>query len=186
MSTPAAPDWVRPLVLVMAGGGEDGLHLFRIAIEGLAGLDGVRRCGVLVVGGPLLPAADRARLHALARASGRLVRVVDEVPDALGLVRTADVVVSMAGFNSVCEIFASARPAVIVPRAVRSYEQRTRAAFLDQRQLVRRVLWDELTPERLRDEVLGLLDGRRQLAPPPLLHGLIGFADVLAGLADGP
>lgn len=170
-----------PLVVVTAGSGEDGLDLYRAAIEAWAWHDGPS-CRTLVIGGPLLPAADRARLRRLTADLVPAVRVVDEVPDALAVIAAADVVVSMAGFNSICEIFSCAKPAVVVPRAVRSYEQRTRAEFLSQRGLVRRVLRAELTPERLGDEVAGLLSGRVRLAPPPPLDGLAGFGDVLDAL----
>jgi predicted glycosyltransferase len=182
----AAPDDGRasPRVVVTAGSGEDGLELYRVAIEALAGATGPPPGRLLVIGGPLLPEADRARLRALAAPWGAAVRVVEEVPDALEPIMTADVVVSMAGFNSICEIFSAARPAVVVPRAVRSFEQRTRAEFLSARGLVRRLHQSDLTPERLRDEVTELLDGRQRVGPPPPLGGLEGFAAVLEALRD--
>lgn len=174
-----------PLVVVTAGSGEDGLELYRVAIDALGGT--VASPGrLLVIGGPLLPAPDRKRLHQLAVARGPVVQVVDEVPDALGLIASADVVVSMAGFNSICEIFSCARPAVVVPRAVRSYEQRTRAEVLSRRGLIRHVLPSELTPDRLRNEVTGLLEGRVRVDPPPPLDGLQGFAAVLDALRARP
>jgi predicted glycosyltransferase len=171
-----------PRVVVTAGSGEDGLALYRVAIEALGGSIGPPPGRVTVIGGPLLSAADRITLRALAAPWEAAVQVVEEVSDAFEPIEAADVVVSMAGFNSICEIFSAARPAVVVPRAVRSFEQRTRAEFLSARGIVRRLIQPELTPDRLRDEVTGLLDGRRRVGPPPPLGGLEGFAAVLDAL----
>jgi predicted glycosyltransferase len=73
------------------------------------------------------------------------------------LIASADVVVSMGGYNSVCEILSARRPAVIVPRVEPRLEQLLRARALERRGLVRVVHPDELTPAQLAMQIDALL-----------------------------
>jgi predicted glycosyltransferase len=61
----------------------------------------------------------------------------------------ADAVVSMGGYNSVCEALFSARPLVIVPRATHKIEQQIRAEVLSARGLARWVHPTELGGDAL-------------------------------------
>src|SRR3989441_8674385 len=61
----------------------------------------------------------------------------------------ADAVVSMGGFNSVCEALAVARPLVIVPRATHKIEQQIRAETLAAHGLARWVHPKELNGKSL-------------------------------------
>lgn len=144
-----------PLVLVTAGGGGDGFALLRAALESRARLS---RANVrwTVITGPFLPAAQRDELTQLARAvpGADLVEFAADVP---ALIATADVVVSMGGYNSVCEILSARRPAVIVPRVEPRLEQLLRARAFERRGLVRVVHPDELTPETLALSIEALL-----------------------------
>jgi predicted glycosyltransferase len=143
---------VRPFVLVTAGGGEDGFELLRAAVES-------RRTAVgscLVVTGPFLPAYRREELARLAETVPQ-TRVVDFVPDLPAVIAEADAVVSMGGYNTVCEILSARRPAVIVPRVDPRFEQLLRARALERRGLVRVVHPHELTPAALAAHVAALL-----------------------------
>jgi predicted glycosyltransferase len=166
------------VVLVMAGGGGDGFPLLRSVLDAAAlAEDG--RLRVLLVGGPLMPEEDRRRIHELA-AGRRSVTYVEFVEDLGRYLASADAVVSMGGYNSVCELLSSARPALIVPRVKPRREQLIRAEALASRGLVRMLHPDDLTPERLLDEIEDLLD----LAPPPPTITMDGLANAAAELDD--
>jgi len=142
----------RPVrVLVTAGGGGDGFPLLRTAVESRA-LTGRAAEHWLVVTGPFLPAEERRALERLAgRAPGlELLEFTRGLP---ALVATADVVVSMGGYNSICEILSAGRPAVIVPRVEPRLEQLIRARALEQRGLVRVVHPDDLAPKTLTEAI---------------------------------
>src|SRR5439155_488677 len=70
--------------------------------------------GVLVTG-PCMPADVQGRL-ALGAAREPRRRVVPLLPEPTRLLRRADHVVAMGGYNTVCEVLSFAKPALIVPR----------------------------------------------------------------------
>lgn len=115
----------RPYVLCTVGGGQDGVALARtFARTPLpAGHDGVVVCG------PFMTATDRAAVRAAA-AGDPAMTVRDFVPDLHRMIASAAAVVSMAGYNSVCEILSCSRPALLVPRTRPRLEQLIRAQRL--------------------------------------------------------
>ncbi|WAC65592.1 glycosyltransferase [Agrococcus sp. SL85] len=112
-----------PYVLTTVGGGVDGVELAAAA----AAAPMPQGVAHLVVTGPQMPAEDRRRVREAARPG---VRVLRRVPDALPLMRRAEAVVSMGGYNTVCELMTTSTPALVVPRAHRRAEQRLRAEAL--------------------------------------------------------
>src|SRR5256714_9878585 len=80
-----------------------------------------------------MPAAQEAMLQARATAACRVVPSAD----TFELMAAADAVVSMGGYNSVCEALAVARPLGIVPRATHKGGQQIRAETLAARGLGR-------------------------------------------------
>lgn len=112
-----------PFVLTMVGGGSDGVSLCRAAAQAPvpAGHQHV------VVTGPQMVEADRLSILAVAT---RRTRVVDSVPDGLAMIRRASAVVSMAGYNTVCEVMSTSTPALLVPRELPRQEQLIRARSL--------------------------------------------------------
>ncbi|WP_251152243.1 glycosyltransferase [Cellulosimicrobium sp. Marseille-Q4280] len=147
----AVPDV--PYVLCLVGGGQDGAELAR-SFARTALPDGVR--GVLVTG-PYLPAATRAVLRRAALARPDL-EVHAFVRDVVPLVEGARAVVTMGGYNSVCEVLASRRPALVVPRTRPRAEQLVRARRLAELGLVD-VLDGDPAPERLASWLRGVAGG---------------------------
>jgi predicted glycosyltransferase len=172
------------LVLVMAGGGEDGYRLLRTFLEAMRLRGGASSFDCLLVGGPLMPPAGRRHVEALARE--RSVRFVDFLQDVTSYVEAADVVVSMGGYNSVCELLSFEKPALVVPRVSPRKEQLIRAEELSARGCLRMLHPAQVDPRRLLAEVTRLVDERPQPAKLPL-DGLAGTADALDELlADAP
>ena len=115
-----------PRVLVHAGGGQDGVALIDAAIEALrlAGPDRAFTCRI--IGGPELDPANRARQSAAVSQLAKAEWL--DFTDAMGTeIRAADLVVSMGGYNSVCEILGYRKRAIVVPRSTPVREQRIRA-----------------------------------------------------------
>ena len=152
----------RPLVLVMAGGGGDGRDLLTAVLEAIDLRSDRRDFCCLLIGGPLMPLDDRRRVLELV-AERPSVRYVDFVEDATSYIAAADVVVSMGGYNSVSELLAAQKAAIIVPRISPRREQLIRAKALSRRGLLRMIHPAELTPERLRDEMEHLIELPDQL-----------------------
>lgn len=170
------------LVLVTAGGGQDGRHLFEVMLEVLRRRQGrAARFDSLLVGGPLMPLRHQQTLRSLASTVPG-ARFVDSVDDLTAYVAAADVVVSMGGHSTICEILSFARPAVIVPRAAPRREQLIRAEALSRRGLVRMIHPDELTPARLSQELERLLERPAAAAAPVRLDGAAATAAELDSL----
>jgi predicted glycosyltransferase len=158
------------VVVTMAGGGADARPLFETVLRALPHLRRQRECVLVLVTGPFLPAAERARLKELAR--GLPVVVRPTVGNPVDYLQAADLVVAMAGYNTTAEILATGTKALLVPRSGPSAEQRLRAkAFAD------RGWVDWLQPEELDERRLAgamaraLARPSRPRADVPDLHG---------------
>jgi predicted glycosyltransferase len=173
------------LVLVMAGGGGDGYQLLRAVVEA-ARLAGERsRFHFVLLGGPLMPAEDRRRVVALV-AGHDSISFIDFVEDAASYVAAADAVVSMGGYNSVCELLSLGKPAIVVPRVWPRREQLIRAEALARRGFFRVITPEELTPERLLREMNRLLAEPRRPRLGIDLDGLPATAVELDALLSTP
>ncbi|MBI5836444.1 MAG: glycosyltransferase [Candidatus Eisenbacteria bacterium] len=147
----------RRLVVVTAGGGEDGYPLFDHYLAGLEGAPadaGVLHC---LVTGPAMPAAQQAALRE--RAARPDVYFTNFSDHMTSLFAAADLVVTMGGYNTVTEILSLRRRAVVVPRVVPRMEQLIRAQRLASRGLVRMIHPAELTPGHLFGVVSEELSG---------------------------
>lgn len=167
------------LALVMAGGGEDGYELLRTAMDAVELRRHEPSFEWLLLGGPMLPDGHRRRL--LARVPDGSVVYSDFVDDVESYLQAADIVISMGGYNSVCELLSLGRPALIVPRVWPRREQLIRAQVLSRLGLVRWLDPSELAPERLLREMRRLLDDPprpEQLA----MNGLAAAADAVEEL----
>ena len=160
------------LLLVMAGGGGDGYELLRAVVEAIGLASNTPQFQCLLVGGPLMPPDDRRRVAEIARTQPS-VRYIDFVEDMASYIAAADAVVSMGGYNSVCELLSLGKPALIVPRIYPRKEQLIRARALGGRGLLRMIDPAELSPERLFDELLQLLDAGAPAGASVPIDGLV-------------
>jgi predicted glycosyltransferase len=87
----------------------------------------------------------------------------------------------MAGYNSLCEVLAWEKKAVVVPRRGPSAEQRMRSTLFSRRSLIRSIQPERLTSERLGAGLHRLLAAEDvpNLANIPPLDGAQRAADML-------
>ena len=142
-----------PHVLVTTGGGGDGSPMIEAYLEGLSNLPRHVALQSTIVFGPQMSAETRA---SLVDRFGYLADVEfrEFEPDLTELYASADLVVSMAGYNTVCELLSFGRNAILVPRAEPVKEQLIRARLLAGAGLFEMVEPDELTPDFLLAKVL--------------------------------
>jgi predicted glycosyltransferase len=120
-----------------------------------------------------MPAAGRKRILDRFRHLPD-VEFLDFEPDPMRRLAATDVVVSMAGYNTVCEALAAGVPAVLVPRCEPVQEQLLRARRLHELGCADLVEPKELEPRRLLDTVLEVLARPWRPACPFPLDGLAG------------
>lgn len=167
----------RGLVVVTTGGGGDGFQLCKTYLNARRLHPALHAAHSLVVTGPLMPPRKREELRAL---RDERVTLVEFTPDLVSYLAAADLVVSMAGYNTVCETLALGERALLVPRTRPRAEQRLRAERLAARGMAHLLLPDALSPENLATAV-----ARALAAPPPRVTlDLDGCARVSAALAD--
>jgi len=155
------------LVVVTAGGGGDGNLLMSAFLEGYERLGTRPPFEVLMITGPLMSPRKRKRLLAWAdRLEG--ASVLEYFQDIPGLCHSADFVVAMGGYNTICELAYAGASALIVPRTFPRREQLLRARRLAERGVVRLLLPEAAAPAALIREVLDGLGGLR----PPRRWGL--------------
>ncbi len=145
------------LVLVTPGGGEDGYQLIDAYLGGLKLLPREHRIKSLIICGPEMPSEHKERLYQAAKAYPQvLMREFSD--DLMSDMAAADAVVSMCGYNTVCEILSVVKPAVVVPRIKPSQEQFMRSQRMQELGLFKAVHPNSLTPEVLMLEVLKQLE----------------------------
>jgi predicted glycosyltransferase len=126
-----------------------------------------RRDRIVLVTGPFMPPDEQLDLRRRAR---RLpITVHRSVDDSLEHLAAADLVISMAGYNTTAEILRLGRPCVLVPRKGPSAEQRMRAELFSERGWVRWLHPEDLDPGALAAAVNAALSEvpspRRPVAP---------------------
>ena len=139
-----------PLVVATVGGGIDGFPVLEATLAAIERLRWDRpKLRAILVTGPLMPAELQRSLRARTTQSCRVVSQADNFQ----LMSAAGAIVSMGGYNSVCEALSLGRPLVIVPRATHKIEQRIRAETLASRGLARWIHPKELEEGNLAEAI---------------------------------
>lgn len=173
-TAPATDAGRAPYVLCLVGGGQDGHAL--AATMARTPLPAGHRA--VLVTGPCMPAEQRQHLAGLAAARDDL-DVHTFVDDTLPLIDGAAAVVSMGGYNTVCELLASGRPPLVVPRTTPRLEQTLRVHELGPWTELDHLAPDAATPDAL---AAWLADAVRR---PPARHAVdLDGLDRLPALAD--
>jgi predicted glycosyltransferase len=159
------------LVVVTAGGGGDGYPLMDTFLAALEERPAPFRS--VLITGPFMPDAERKALTRRARLLG--VRTHHFFRHMERIFAAADLVVSMAGYNTVCEILSQGTVALLVPRETPRREQSIRAEILSRRHLAEYIPWNALCPRLMRQKIELLLEQSE-----PYREAMAGFA--LTGL----
>jgi len=173
-----------PHVLVTTGGGGDGTAMIETYLEGLASLPRNVALRTTVVFGPQMSESARS---AVRERFGYLADVTfsDFEPDLTRLYSASDIVVSMAGYNTVCELLSFGHHAILVPRAEPVQEQLIRARLLAAQGLFDIVEPQDLNPAALISKVLAALKPVEVARTPFDLDGLPRIRERMRALLGG-
>lgn len=141
-----------PTALVMVGGGEDGFPLLQSYVEGVLQGHLKRPFNNLLISGLEMPGEKRALIQRNCRDDCplRFLEYSDAIESVLA---AADVVVSMGGYNTICEILSYGKKAVIIPRVEPVQEQYIRARRLTELGLINMIHPRQLSPALLMQTV---------------------------------
>ena len=158
------------LVLVTVGGGSDGVGLVKAYLRALPRISRETSVATVVLLGPEMQPEWRRRLRTWVGSQAEVV-VADFTNDSVAYMEAADLVVSMAGFNTVNEIVWLKKRAVVYPRVHPRSEQLIRSQRMADLGLLRFIRPEHLTPDKLANMILtGLKSG------PPTYHSRLSFS----------
>jgi predicted glycosyltransferase len=152
------------LVLVTAGGGQDGYDLLSTCVAATSSLAKRLRVRTMLVTGPELGKEQTKAIHKAARSHAGL-QVIEFTDDLMSYMNAADTVVSMAGYNTVCELLTLGKRSILVPRVKPVEEQKIRAERMANFGVFRTILPDVLTPDVLENAIAKQLQAARNNAP---------------------
>jgi len=169
------------LVICTVGGGQDGERLAEAFMEIDLPPD---TCGLLMTG-PYMSSDTRQRLHT--RISTRpSFRLIDFAPRPISLLQQADCIITMGGYNTICEALSLGKRLLVVPRVSPRREQLIRAERMQELGLLDMLHPDAVTPEALN----GWLRKRANHCSPVGkgidLNGMKRLPGLLAELLNAP
>jgi predicted glycosyltransferase len=142
-------------ILVTAGGGGDGCELLEHYLSMHEFFPTSLPFKTLMITGPFMPKSSRTRIKTKARQFG--IKTMPFLPQMEQLIGAADLVISMGGYNTICEILSQQTPALIIPRETPRKEQLIRAEKLTEKGLIDYIPWTEVNSQLLLDKIVTIL-----------------------------
>ncbi len=157
------------LVVVTTGGGGDGYRLMDIYLRMLEELTGPPPFKSVLITGPFMPKEKRKDVFRRSRRLG--VRMYHFYRQMEKIFAAADIVVSMGGYNTLCEILSQGTISLVIPRETPRKEQLIRARAFRRQNLVDYIPWNDFSPALLRNKIFTLLQH-----PEPFRKAIAEFA----------
>ena len=142
-------------ILVTAGGGGDGCELLDQYLSMHDFFPTSLPFKSLMITGPFMPKSSREQIKKRAQQYG--IKSLPFHPQMEQLIGSADLVISMGGYNTICEILTQQTPALIIPREIPRKEQLIRAKKLTEQGLIDYLPWNKVSAQLLRDKIFSIL-----------------------------
>lgn len=142
-------------ILVTAGGGGDGCELLDHYLSMHDFFPTSLPFKSLMITGPFMPKSSREKIKNRAKQYG--IKTQPFHPRMEQLIAAADLVISMGGYNTICEILSQRTPALIIPRETPRKEQLIRAEKLSEQGLIDYLPWSTVSAQLLRDKIITIL-----------------------------
>lgn len=167
-------------ILVTTGGGGDGFEVIDHFLSMHAYFPTSLPFKSMIITGPFMPKQTREEIKKRAKKFG--IKTVPFHPQIEELMAAADLVVSMGGYNTICEILTQETPALIIPRETPRKEQLIRAVHLKAEGLLDFIPWSEVTPQLFREKIFSVLKNQTQYRKTIQAFDLSGLDTMLARL----
>lgn len=142
-------------ILVTTGGGGDGIEVLDNYVSLHDKFPASLPFKSVMITGPFMPKKERELLKDRAKRYG--IKTLPFHPRLEELINAADLVISMGGYNTFCEILTQKTPALIIPRESPRLEQLIRAERLSSRGLTDYIPWTKVTPALFREKIVSML-----------------------------
>lgn len=140
------------LILVTPGGGEDGYQLLKCYLQGLRNQKNLGDTKTLVICDPEMIESQRNYIQALINDCTNVI-MQNFTDDMMACMNAADLVISMGGYNTICELLTLRKRAIVVPRVMPVQEQWIRAERMAKLGLIRAIHPEHMTPTGLMNTV---------------------------------
>ena len=167
-------------VLVTTGGGGDGYDVLDKFIDMHDYFPTTLPFKSLIITGPFMPKKKREEIRKRGKVYG--IKTLPFHSRLEELMQAADLVISMGGYNTICEILTQQTPALIIPRETPRKEQLIRAQCLRNEALIDYLGWHEVTPQRLREKIFSILEHKETYAEAMSNFTLTGIDTMLERL----
>lgn len=167
-------------ILVTTGGGGDGYEVIDRYLAMHEYYPTSLSFKSIIITGPFMPQSEREQLESRSKRFG--IKIIPFHPKLETLISAADLVISMGGYNTICEILTQQTPSLIIPREIPRKEQLIRAKGLKDHGLLEFLPLQEATPQLLRENICTLLNDRRQYTETIKSFELSGLDNMLARL----
>ena len=144
------------LVVVTTGGGGDGYRVMDTYLATLESFSNQPPFKSVLITGPFMPKEERRDVFKRARRLG--VRTYHFYRQMEKIFSAADIVVSMGGYNTLCEILGQGTISLVIPRETPRQEQIIRARAFHRQNLVDYISWSDFSADRLRQKLFDLLE----------------------------
>ncbi len=144
------------LIVITAGGGRDAYPMLQACIGAFQLLGKQAPFEAILTAGPLMPAEEKKRLEEAAK--GLKVRVLSQVFENLNYINAADLVITMAGYNSLVEVVQLRKKSLVLPRLGPSAEQVIRAKLFEERGAIDVIYPHELSSKKLAERMMADLE----------------------------
>jgi predicted glycosyltransferase len=170
-------------VLVTTGGGGDGSRMIETYLEGLAKNSFKFPMFSKIIFGPQMP--DETRNDLLAR-FGNLSNTSfsNFEADLTSHYAEANLVISMAGYNTVCELLSHRKQAILIPRSEPVREQLIRAKLLEDLGIFKMIDSKHLTSDTLMQKISEAFTQETDQTNLPELDGLARINERIENLLE--
>jgi predicted glycosyltransferase len=122
-------------ILVLSGGGRDGALLMERCLDVILDIQKIIDINFTLNLGPLMSKGDIKKIIEKNK-KHKNVKIKEYLYNTREYILKSDLVISMGGYNSVCEILSTSTPAIIYPRIDTDKEQLIRAKIFKSRSLL--------------------------------------------------
>jgi len=161
------------LVLVTIGGGGDGYNVMDTFLTMLESEMSSPPFKSVLITGPFMPRKMRMEIFDRGKKLGvktyRFYRQMEKIQAA------ADLVISMGGYNTICEILSQGTVSLIIPRETPRREQLIRAQIFNNRYLVDYIPLPSFSPPTLKRKIFSLLENPETYQEAISRFGLTGI-----------
>ena len=143
------------LVVVTIGGGGDGYPVMDAYLSLLENQGPAIPYRSILITGPFMPKTQRKEIFK--RSRKLKVKVFHFYRQMEKILAAADLVISMGGYNTLCELMGQKTVSLLIPRETPRLEQTLRAQCFKERKLLDYIPWNELSTTLLRKKIENLL-----------------------------